>query len=56
MINVEKIRVTANGNVGIGTANPVALLNLNGTTTGNSALIVPRSTLGTRPEAPANGA
>ena len=51
----ERLRIAPSGNVGIGTNSPQAILDLNGTTSNNSSLIVPRANLAARPTNPVNG-
>src|SRR5262249_26838143 len=45
----EKFRITGAGNVGIGTATPNSILDINGTGTTQSAVILPRDTTTNRP-------
>ena len=51
----EALRVTSSGNVGIGTATPQALLDIQTTTSGLSAILIPRDTTANRPPAGVNG-
>ena len=53
----ERVRLTNDGRVGIGTNSPAAgaILELNGTTTTNSGFVLPRATTTTRPTAAVNG-
>ena len=41
--------ITAGGNVGVGTTSPQAILDVNGSGTAQSAIIVPRDSTATRP-------
>ena len=52
-----KMAILSNGNVGIGTNNPVsgALLDLTGSTANTSSLVVPRATTALRPSTGVNG-
>ena len=52
---IDTMYLGANGNVGIGTTSPQAALDISGTTTASSALIVPRATTALRPQVPVNG-
>ena len=45
----ESLRVTSSGNVGIGTTSPQAVLDVNGSGTAQSAMIVPRDSTAARP-------
>ena len=49
------LMVLKNGNVGIGTIAPGAILDVNGSGTSSSAMIVPRDSTANRPTATANG-
>lgn len=53
--SVERVRVDSSGKVGVGTTAPAAILDINGTSTTTSALIVPRATTSNRPSTPVNG-
>jgi hypothetical protein len=45
----EVMRITASGNVGLGTANPAALLDIFSTGSTSSAIVIPRDTAANRP-------
>jgi hypothetical protein len=53
----ERLRVTGDGRVGIGTNSPVAgaVLDLSGTSTNTSSLVLPRASTTTRPSTGVNG-
>ena len=53
--SAERMRISATGNVGVGTTSPAALLDVYGSASTNSAIIVPRATIAQRPTTPVNG-
>ena len=47
--SIEAMRINTGGNVGIGTSSPQAILDINGSGTSQSAMIVPRDSTAARP-------